>query len=291
MILGVTGNPRYEGLQALLARVAEGATTLGFTLQSEPDLEDLWPAPMPSLNLDGTRPDVLLCFGGDGTLLRTVRLVGPRRIPILGIKIGRVGFLTSATPASLDEALRQLSRGEYYLEPRRALAAAIVDAEGRTCRHATALNDVVVHKAGVARVIRLRVTTDDEEIGAFASDGVIVATPTGSTAYSLSAGGPVVVPSVDALVVTPICPHTLAVRPIVVPGSCRITITLLPPYGVEEVLVSSDGQVGEMLGEGMKVVVTRGAYEALLVRLETEGFFSRMRRALQWGDLTDRERV
>jgi len=291
MIIGVTGNPRYEGLRTLLGRVAQSSRTLGFTVQSEPDLDRLWPAPVPPLSLDASRPDVLLCFGGDGTLLRTVRLVGPRRIPILGIKIGRVGFLTTATPEGLDEALRQVTTGQYYVEPHRALSAAIMDAEGRTCRHATALNDVVVHKAGVARVIRLRVMTDDEEIGAFASDGLIVATPTGSTAYSLSAGGPVVVPSVDALVVTPICPHTLAVRPIVVPGSSRITIALLPPFGEEEVLVSSDGQVGEMLGEGMKVVVTRGAYEALLVRLETEGFFSRMRRALQWGDLTDRERV
>jgi NAD+ kinase len=140
-------------------------------------------------------------------------------------------------------------------------------------------------------VNRLRVLTDDEEIGAFASDGLIVATPTGSTAYSLSAGGPVVVPAVDALVVTPICPHTLAVRPIVLPGSCRITVMRLPPFGGEEVLISADGQVGEVLDDGMKVVVTRGAYDALLIRLETEGFFSRMRRALQWGDLTDRERV
>jgi NAD+ kinase len=291
MIIGVTGNPRYEGLRALLGRVARAAETLDFTVQSEPDLASLWPAPVPPINLDGTRPDVLICFGGDGTLLRTVRLVGPRRIPIMGVKIGRVGFLTTATPATLDAALLQLSGRRYHVEPHRGLSASIVDAAGRTCRHATALNDVVVHKAGVARVIRLRVITDDEEIGAFASDGLIVATPTGSTAYSLSAGGPVVVPSVDALVVTPICPHTLAVRPIVVPGSSRITIALLPPFGEEEVLVSCDGQVGEVLGEGMKVVVTRGAYEALLIRLETEGFFSRMRRALQWGDLTDRERV
>jgi NAD+ kinase len=291
MIVGVAGNPRYEGLRALLSRVAQASQALGFTVQSEPDLDALWPAPVPPLSLDATRPDVLLCFGGDGTLLRTVRLVGPRRIPILGIKIGRVGFLTTATPATLDAALLQLSRGQYHVEPHRALSAEIMDTQGHTCRQLTALNDVVVHKAGVARVIRLRVMTDDEEIGAFASDGLIVATPTGSTAYSLSAGGPVVVPSVDALVVTPICPHTLAVRPIVVPGSCRITIGLQPPFGEEEVLVSSDGQVGEVLGEGMKVVVTRGAYEALLIRLETEGFFSRMRRALQWGDLTDRERA
>jgi NAD+ kinase len=291
MIVGITGNPRYEGLRDLLEQVARTGATLGFSLQSEPELNDLWASAVEPLSLDGAHPDVILCFGGDGTLLRTVRLVGPRRIPILGVKIGRVGFLTGAAPATLDQALKQVAGRHYTIEPHRALSAAIVDGQGRTCRHAHALNDVVVHKAGVSRVIRLRVLTDEEEIGAFASDGLIVATPTGSTAYSLSAGGPVVVPSVDALVVTPICPHTLAVRPIVLPGSSRITIARLPPFGEEEVLVSADGQVGEELGEGMKVIVTRGAYEALLIRLETEGFFSRMRRALQWGDLTDRERV
>jgi NAD+ kinase len=291
VILGVTGNPRYEGLRELLDRVTRLSKELGFSLQSEPDLKGLWTRPVPALTLDGPPPDVIVCFGGDGTLLRTVRLVGSRRIPILGVKIGRVGFLTTTTPATLDQALRQVAARAYRVEPRRTLSAAMVDQQGRTSRTATALNDVVVHKAGVARVIRLRVATDEEEIGAFASDGLIVATPTGSTAYSLSAGGPVVVPSVEALVITPICPHTLAVRPIVVSGSSRITITCLPPFGEEEVLVSSDGQVGEVLDDGMSVTVTLDGPEALLIRLEMEGFFSRMRRALQWGDLTDRERV
>jgi NAD+ kinase len=291
MIVGVTGNPRYEGLRALLARVSRAATVHGFSLQTESDLAKLWPAPVARLDLDGAPPDLVVCFGGDGTFLRTARVVGARRIPILGVKIGRVGFLTTAVPDTLDDALAAAAAGAYQVEPRRVLSAALVDATGRVFKEATALNDVAVHKAGVARVIRLRVMLDDEEIGAFASDGLIVATPTGSTAYSLSAGGPVVVPSVDAVVVTPICPHTLAVRPIVVPADARLTIDLMPPYPEEEeVLVSYDGQVGEALDRGMRVVVTRGAYEALLVRLGTEGFFARMRRMLSWGDLTDRER-
>lgn len=289
MIVGVTGNPRYEGLDALLARVHAAARTRGFTLQTEADLAHLWPAPVPPLDLEGRRPDVVLCFGGDGTMLRTARLVGPRSIPILGVKIGRVGFLTTAHPESLDAALDAMVRGTYTVEAHHVLAAEIVDPGGTSRSQAVAVNDVVVHKAGVARVIRLRMLVDREEIGTFASDGIIVATPTGSTAYSLSAGGPVVVPTVDAFVVTPICPHTLAVRPIVVPDTARITIEVVAPFGEEQVFVSYDGQMGEALDTGMRVVVHRSPWDAQMIRLETEGFFTRMRRKLQWGDLTDRE--
>ncbi len=291
MILGVTGNPRYDGLRALLEQVARAAARDGFALQSEPDLAEVWSTPVPALDLTGRRPDLVVCFGGDGTLLRTARLVSPHGIPILGVKIGMVGFLTTAVPGTLDAALAAAVRGDYHVETHSTLAAATVDARGQVHRQATALNDVVVHKAGVSRVIRLRLLLNDEEIGAFASDGLIVATPTGSTAYSLSAGGPVVVPAVDAFVVTPICPHTLAVRPIVVPASARITVEVLPPIGEEDVIVSYDGQVGESLGEGARLTVTRGSYDARLVRLGSGGFFARMRRMLQWGDLTDRERA
>jgi len=289
MIVGVTGNPRYEGLRALLAQVFRAARVHDFTLQAESDLAAAWAEPIPLLDLDGTRPDIVLCFGGDGTMLRTARLVGARGIPILGIKIGKVGFLTTATPDLLGQALEAIAGKTYVIEPHHVLAADIVDASGASCRQAVAVNDIVVHKAGVARVVRLRMLVDEEEIGTFASDGLIVATPTGSTAYSLSAGGPVVVPDVAAFVITPICPHTLAVRPIVVPDSSRITIEVVAPIGEDQVIVSYDGQVGETLAAGTRVVVRRSPWDAQLVRLGIEGFFSRMRRKLQWGDLTDRE--
>ncbi len=289
MIVGVTGNPRYEGLSQLLEHLRDAACKRDLTYQTEADLAHLWPNPVAPLDLAGGPPDVIICFGGDGTMLRTVRLVADHEIPILGVKIGRVGFLASATPEALDDALAALQAGDFLLERRRTLEAVIVDDDGNAGDVTTALNDVVVHKAGVARLIRLRVFQDEEEIGAFSSDGLIVATPTGSTAYSLSAGGPIVVPGVDALLVTPICPHTLAVRPIVVAGNARITIEVLPPWGEEEVFVSHDGQVGQALRKGHRVVITRSAFEARLVRLETEGFFALMRRKLQWGDITDRE--
>jgi len=152
MIIGVTGNPRYEGLRTLLGRVAQASRTLGFTVQSEPDLDRLWPAPVPPLSLDASRPDVLLCFGGDGTLLRTVRLVGPRRVPILGIKIGRVGFLTTAAPESLDEALRQVTAGQYYVEPHRALSELVE----RTAAEFTVRPEVLMSRSRRRSVVAAR---------------------------------------------------------------------------------------------------------------------------------------
>ncbi len=147
----------------------------------------------------------------------------------------------------------------------------------------------MLHKGGVARVVRFRVSVDGDEVGQYSADGIVVATPTGSTAYSLSAGGPIVVPGVDALVVAAICPHTLAVRPLVVPASVTVTIEPIPPW-TDEVLVSFDGQVGTTIQPGERLVVQRSEQPVLLVRLGPEGFFARLRRKLQWGDLTDRER-
>ena len=289
MIVGVVGNPRYEGLPELLQWLVDQAPRYGLALHPERDLVAQWPGEAHPLDLDQVPPDVIVCFGGDGTLLRTARLVGNREIPIFGVNLGRVGFLTSGTPETLERDLEALAHGKFRLETRRALQSAIIDEAGSVKVQGEVLNDVVVHKAGVARVIRVRVLLDGEEIGAFSSDGIVVATPTGSTAYSLSAGGPIVVPGVDALVITPICPHTLAVRPIVVPGDAEIEIDVLPPWS-DDVLVSFDGQIAAELEPSARVRVTRAPYGVRLVRLESKGFFERMRQKLHWGDLSDRER-
>jgi NAD+ kinase len=229
--------------------------------------------------------DVVITLGGDGTLLRAARWVGLSGVPIMGLNLGRVGFLTTATRDHLGEAVEAFASGNYRLDERRALESRI-DEDGSV---EFALNDVVVHKAGVARVIQLRVEMNGQEIGQYSVDGIIVATPTGSTAYSLSAGGPVVVPGVDALVITAICPHTLAVRPIVVPGTASITLRQAPPY-TDDVLVSHDGQVETSLAHGSVVAIAKASKPVRLVRVGTEGFFARVRSKLQWGDLADRER-
>jgi NAD+ kinase len=285
MNIGVIGNPRYEVIGPLLSQLAGWAAARDFTLRSESDLANLWPDPV-TLLTDESPLDVLLSFGGDGTLLRGARSLGGRDVPIMGVNLGRVGFLTTATPENFEQAIDDLLQKRYEVEERRVLETTIGDAERRG---QLALNDVVVHKAGVARVILIRVSVDGEQVGQYSADGIIIATPTGSTAYSLSAGGPVVVPDVDALVITAICPHTLAVRPIVVRGEAHITVDLVPPVS-EEILVSFDGQVGDSITAGERVHIRRATSVVRLVRLAQKGFFARMREKLHWGDLSDRER-
>ncbi len=285
MKIGVVGNPRYEVLRGLLARLSKAASDLDLQLFSDPALMDSWPDDAPDSIAD-QELDLLISLGGDGTLLRGARELGLRPTPILGVNIGRVGFLTTAMPDSLEDALKAVVKGEYEIDERRVVVAEVTTSQGsRGEKHA--LNDIVIHHAGVSRVIHVRVAVDGEEVGQYSADGIIVATPTGSTAYSLSAGGPIIIPDVDALLITSISPHTLAVRPLVVPGSAIISVDLLEPV-VGKVLVSYDGQETDEIEPGDTVVIRRLETSVRLVRLGTEGFFARMRRKLQWGDLSDR---
>ena len=289
MNVGVVGNPSYRDLKNILAHLAQVAPRVGVTLYTEEEIAPLWPEPAPPSLHRAPQLDCLITLGGDGTLLRGARTLNGAATPILGVNLGRVGFLTTATSQTLDWALDALVRRAYATESRLALAPFIEDKQGRSRAEPIVLNDAVVHKGGVARVIRLRVSVDGDEVGQYSADGIVVATPTGSTAYALSAGGPIVVPSVDAIVVAAICPHTLAVRPLVVPSNAAIAVEPIPPW-TEEVLVSFDGQVGTTMSTGERLVVKRAAHPVLLVRLGPEGFFARMRKKLQWGDLSDRER-
>lgn len=286
MKVGIVGNPRYADLKAVLSYVAETAAGRGLSLHSEPRLDSFWNRDVPSF--ESVDLDALITFGGDGTLLRGARLLAGRETPILGVNLGRVGFLTSATRDSLDAALDALVAGKYQTERRQALRASIRDAEGETRSTQMAVNDVAVHKGGVARVIRVNVFIQGENVGPYSADGIIVATPTGSTAYSLSAGGPIVVPGVEAIIVTPIAAHTLAVRPLVVPATYRIVIEPIAGWS-DDLLVSFDGQTGTTLAPGESVDVCRADHRVCLIRLGGEGFFGRMRQKLHWGDLSGRE--
>lgn len=285
--LGVIGHRGYDGLADILDFLAHEAPKLGCTLSFEDDLLE---------EVEGGTPlghpgelDALLTLGGDGTLLRGARFLGLAPVPILGVNLGKLGFLTSCGHERFATSFEQYLAGAYRVEPRMVL-----DAESRTIEGAVgvkmrAVNDVVVHKGGYARVLRFRISVNDELIGAFAADGVVFATPTGSTAYSLSAGGPIVVPTFDSIIVTPVAPHTLAIRP-----------TLLPPDAVvrlevedapDEVLVTVDGQIGATLADGQSLTVRRSAHPVHLVRFNTSTFFSRLRRKLGWGGgVLDRER-
>jgi NAD+ kinase len=285
--LGVIGHRGYDGLADILDYLVKEAPQHGCALSFEDELLQ---------DVEGAAPlghpdelDALITLGGDGTLLRGARYLGVAQVPILGVNLGKLGFLTSCGHERFAESFGAFLDGAYRVEPRMVLDAESRTAEGTVGVKMRALNDFVVHKGGYARVLRFRVSVNDELIGAFAADGVVFATPTGSTAYSLSAGGPIVVPTFDSIIVTPVAAHTLAIRP-----------TLLPPDAVvrlevedapDEVLVTVDGQVGATLAEGQPLTVRRSAHPIGLVRFNNSTFFSRLRRKLGWGGgLLDRDR-
>ena len=288
MRIGVVGNLSYRDLPALLARLVAYSSANDITVVGEPPLAEEWPEPVGEFGPANLDIDLLVTLGGDGTLLRAARYLGPSDVPILGVNLGRVGFLTTTTPDRLEEALSAFRRAEHETENLTTLKTSIIGENGEERSEVIVLNDIVVHKAGVAHMMQFRVTVDKAVVGLYSSDGVIVATPTGSTAYSLSAGGPIVMPAADALVITAICPHALAFRPLVVPGDAVIGLRVVPPQR-DEVIVSYDGQHGDTLGPDDRVVVQRAPTAVQLVRLGKKGYLDRVRALLQWGDLRARQ--
>ncbi len=238
----------------------------------------------PVVDLASDPVDLVVSLGGDGTLLRAARAVFDRDVPILGVNLGRLGFLTALSPGGIGDGVRRILGGDHLIEDRVTLEAEIRPHGGGSARRFTALNDVVVHKAGAARVVRLDLWAGSDgrqtEIGSFSGDGVILSTPTGSTAYSLSAGGPIVAPELDCLLVTPILPHTLAVRPLVVPGAETIAVTVLDRSG--RLFLTVDGQEGASFGSHDRVSVRIGEAKARLVRLPEHSFFATLRQKLNW---------
>jgi NAD+ kinase len=277
--LGVVGHRGYARLPDLLQEVIRLSPELGLEVHVEADLHDLLPE---AGHLSTGQPvDVLMTLGGDGTMLRGARTLGGRPIPIIGVNLGRLGFLTSCGGDEMVDALCRFARGDYRAEPRMALDARAIDRGGVERRRWYALNDVVLHKGGFARVVRLAVASNGEAIAAYAADGIVLSTPTGSTAYSLSAGGPIVEPTVDSIILTPISPHTLAIRPLVLPATAAIRIWA--EDGPEELLVTVDGQVGTTFAEGEVLEVRRAGRPVLLVRFSGTTYYGRLRKKLGWG--------
>ncbi|HEX6307793.1 MAG TPA: NAD(+)/NADH kinase [Longimicrobiales bacterium] len=284
--IAVAGNPRHDAIRPVLDELSRAAAAHDAELLIEESLSEL----APDLTVfDRPDFDLLITLGGDGTLLRGARLVAASHIPIFGINLGYLGFLTSLAVADLSLGLAALFRGDYWLDVRSTIEARVTGSERADGERFVAINDAVLHKGGFARVIRLAVHVgpDQQEVGTYTADGIILATPTGSTAYSLSAGGPIVVPSLDCILATPICPHTLVVRPLVLPMDLQITVT--PLSGIEEVILTVDGQDGAYLRPGDHLAVCRAEPTIPLIRLTGQSFFSTLRRKLHWGlEHTDR---
>ena len=287
MRVGIVAHPGYEALAATLAHVQAFAQARGINLLLEPPLLSLLPGAAAWESQDVPTLDLLLTLGGDGTLLRGARVVAAHEVPVLGVNFGHLGFLTSASPDELEAALDGVLAGTLRVDSRMMLQVRTESQDGTPRSSHLALNDAVL-KGGVARVIRLRMYAHGEEVGTYSADGIILATPTGSTAYSLSANGPIVSPLVDCILATPICPHTLAVRPLILPPDERVTIDVLDPS--PELILTIDGQEGATLVPGDRLVVSRAAARVQLLRSPGHAFFPTLRRKLHWGDLEGRER-
>lgn len=225
--------------------------------------------------------DVLIVLGGDGTLLSVARLVGDRRTPILGINLGSLGFLTEITRDELDPVLTSLLAGELPIAERMRLEITIRRG-GSEIEHYRVLNDLVINKGALARIIDMEAWIDDTYLTTFKADGLIIATPTGSTAYNLAAGGPIISPALDCLVLSPICPHMLTNRPIIVGGDAVIRIEV--KFQDEDVVLTADGQVGMPLRGGDIVEIRRSPHPTLLVLSPTKDYFQILRTKLHWGE-------
>ncbi len=283
--MGVIGHQGYEGLPAILHRLLDLGPSLGVSFALE---EELWSLVQRGDPLEDPKAlDALLTLGGDGTLLRGARYLDGHPVPILGVNLGRLGFLTTCGRDELFQAVERFAGGDYMVVPRMALEASALGRDGEERGHWLALNDVVLHKGGFARLVRLTVSVDQEVIGAYSADGLVISTPTGSTAYSLSAGGPVVAPTVESIIVTPVSPHTLAMRPLVLPP--EVQVTARADDGPEQLLVTVDGQVGTTFTGGESLVVRKADHPVLIVRFPGTTFFSRLRLKLGWGGLSERD--
>ncbi len=227
------------------------------------------------------RVDLVLSLGGDGTLISVARAVGARRVPIFGVNFGTLGFLAEVSVEELFPALEKFLEGQLHIVERIRLDVSVLR-EGEEVARYLALNDAVIAKMDLARMIDLEASAGGASVTTYHCDGLIVSTPTGSTAYSLSAGGPIMMPGMKAVVLTPICPHALTQRPIVLPGDFELEIAVSPQGG--EVQLTVDGQEGMQLQVGDRVVLTASEFPVLLVSSDTRTRYDILREKLRWGE-------
>jgi len=267
---------RQRGIEALLdeetaSTLNSRATSAGVTVLPRHEL--------------ATKSDLILVMGGDGTLLAAARGAHECQVPILAVNLGSLGFLTAITVEELYDSLEVVLKGKHQVEQRKMLQINTLR-NGSVVETYHALNDAVLNKGAISRMLDFEAYIDGQFLTLIKADGVIVSTPTGSTAYSLAAGGPIVHPSVDAFLVTPICPHTLTNRPVIVPDSSRIEIVVKTE--AESVFLTVDGQVGHELHHEDRIVCELSPSRIGLIRPLHKGFFEVLRSKLKWGERGER---
>ena len=281
--VGLVAKPDAVEAQRVVLTLLDWLAARGLTVVLEKKTAGLAPAVSVASATKSELPgqvDAVIVLGGDGTLLSMARAVGDLGVPILGINLGGLGFLTATTLDELLPAMEALLAGDMAVEERMMLSARLLRT-GQPVGNYVALNDVVITKSAMSRIIDLSVSVDGRHATAYRADGLIISTPTGSTAYNLSTGGPILFPTMDAVVLTPIAPHTLSNRPIVLPGGQRIDVTL---RGDQDVMLTMDGQVGVPLRERDTVEVGKAPARIRLLRFDQKDFFSVLRTKLKWGE-------
>ncbi len=225
--------------------------------------------------------ELIIVLGGDGTLLSVARLIEDKNVPILGVNLGGLGFLTEIPTDELYSVLEMVIAENFATESRIMLDA-IIYREGKIAAHYCAFNDVVINRGALARIVDLEIKINGLYVTTYRSDGLIISTPTGSTAYSLAAGGPIVYPTMNAIIISPICPHTLTNRPIVIPDDVKIEINLVTPN--EDVLATLDGQVGYSLNYRDTIEIKKAKNTIKLIQSPGKNYYEVLRKKLKWGE-------
>ena len=261
--VGICVKPSQPQVADLVRELEQWLVTRRFEVVPDPEAGQ-WTesAAAPRREL-AEKADLVVVLGGDGTLLAVARAIGESPVPILGVNLGTMGFLAETARDELFPALEEAIGGRYRTESRMRLDV-VVDRAGAEIGRYLALNDAVIANTSLARIVDLAVQADGVEVTTYHADGLIVSTPTGSTAYSLSAGGPLVLPSHEAILLTPICPHTLSQRPLVLPETCEVAVDVKGRHA-DDIQLTVDGQVGCQLGEGDRVTAHRSRYPVRLL--------------------------
>ncbi|HXJ06327.1 MAG TPA: NAD(+)/NADH kinase [Candidatus Acidoferrum sp.] len=282
--IGVISRPRRSNLFAMVPPLLQWLEARGLRVIYDEETASALPNPSKGQTREqlADQSQILLVLGGDGTLLAAARVAASRCIPILPINMGSLGFLTSFTVEELYPALEETLAGRSSMSERVMLQVELLR-EGKVLDRQHVLNDAVVNKSALARMIELELSIDDDFVCRYRADGLVLATPTGSTAYSLSAGGPIVHPSVEAFVITPICPHTLTDRPVVVRDSSLIDVKLTG--SAEDVYLTLDGQKGTPMQFEDRIRITRSPQCLKLIQPPKKSYFDILRSKLKWGEV------
>lgn len=280
--VGIVSKPEKPELTQIIPELVEWLEKHGYCVNLDRESAAYYAndaAVVEREQLGKCEPDFLIVLGGDGTLLSAARAVAPLNVPILGVNLGSLGFLTEVPLADLYPTLRAVDAKDCEIEVRSMVHARLLR-DGQQLADAHALNDVVISKTTIARLASFDIYVNGAYVSNYRGDGLIVSTPTGSTAYSLAAGGPILMPQVEALEITPICPHSLSHRPLVVQDSVEIEINV--QSATDEAFLSIDGQVGVPVAEGDRLVCRKSPYNTQLLRLQ-KSFFEVLRTKLKWG--------